>query len=453
MLKIYCFFLIGFTGMILHAAPGQAGTGTPGAQPQPAVLHSPLPNTPQTLSCGLWRTDEGFVSTIHMKNVLITGSLDVTPVLYTADGTELVLPSVRLPAAGVMTLNVNDRLAVLAPGLAAHLSAFGSAALRFNGLSSSLLGSILILNEPASLSYSIPFNAAMQTGTSPQILEGVWWRRDPGGDGWVAVSNSTGESRDVTIQAVTSRGRKLAPELLKLSPHQSQMLALQSLTAGSLESEHESGGLRVAFSGWIGDVNMAGELVNYAEGYSALMPFWMTGMSMAADTLTTIGHVGLMTGSPDPMMNFPKGTHFAPYLVLRNITAREINISLTVFLANGAALHARDERLHAWHSRKINMDSLLTDVGLKNYSGSINLVTSHSGQSTDIIEAAGSVDDTGTYVFEVEGKTVGTSRSKEGPYWSVSNGFDTMVSLWNSGANGEDVVVRRAVLYLQARMA
>src|SRR5437867_3293262 len=53
------------------------------------------------LYCGLWRVDGGFLSTIHIKNSLIVGPLDVTPVLYMADGAEYALPAVHLPISGV----------------------------------------------------------------------------------------------------------------------------------------------------------------------------------------------------------------------------------------------------------------------------------------------------------------------------------------------------------------
>ncbi len=63
-----------------------------GGQQTPASTYS--------LFCGLWRVDRGFVSTIHVKNSLVVGPLEVTPVLFMADGTEYDLPAVTLATAG-----------------------------------------------------------------------------------------------------------------------------------------------------------------------------------------------------------------------------------------------------------------------------------------------------------------------------------------------------------------
>ena len=58
----------------------------------------------------------------------------------------------------------------------------------------------------------------------------------------------------------------------------------------------------------------------------------------------------------------------------------------------------------------------------------------------DLVLASGSVDQTGTYVFEVEPQGVASSRSKYANYWGVANGNDTMYSLWNPSDTAEDIV-------------
>lgn len=53
-----------------------------------------------TMCAGLWRTDATFVSTIRVKNVLVVAPMDITPVLFMADGTPYPLPSVHLAVSG-----------------------------------------------------------------------------------------------------------------------------------------------------------------------------------------------------------------------------------------------------------------------------------------------------------------------------------------------------------------
>jgi hypothetical protein len=81
-------------------------------QSQPAVATGPsMPTEVHVLYSGLWRTDGGFVSTIRVKNVLVVAPMDVTPVLFMADGTPYMLSPVHIAVFGVATVNINDPLA------------------------------------------------------------------------------------------------------------------------------------------------------------------------------------------------------------------------------------------------------------------------------------------------------------------------------------------------------
>ena len=97
--------------------------------------------------------------------------------------------------------------------------------------------------------------------------------------------------------------------------------------------------------------------------------------------------------------------------------------------------------LKPFESRRVDLANLMKETSLDKFSGMLNLSVSHTGQSTDILQAAGSVDATGTYVFEVPSRGAEVSTSKDSPYWTFSGGTDTMVSLWNTGADAEDVNV------------
>ena len=99
------------------------------------------------------------------------------------------------------------------------------------------------------------------------------------------------------------------------------------------------------------------------------------------------------------------------------------------------------QHLGPFESRQVEMQSALNSVGLKSFNGSINLSASFTGKVGDLVLATGSVDQTGTYVFEVEPEAVGTFRSKDANYWGVANGNDTMFTLWNPTNAAQDVLV------------
>src|SRR5260370_6151776 len=122
---------------------------------------------------GLWRTDGGFVSTIRVKNVLVVAPLDVTPVLFMADGTPYLLPSVHLAVSGVATININDALASAPPIIASHISPFGSAALIHSYSSPGhVSASMAVIDASRSLSYTFPFAEPMGDAMQ-QALEGL----------------------------------------------------------------------------------------------------------------------------------------------------------------------------------------------------------------------------------------------------------------------------------------
>ena len=98
-------------------------------------------------------------------------------------------------------------------------------------------------------------------------------------------------------------------------------------------------------------------------------------------------------------------------------------------------------RLLPWQTYNLDMPSLLATAGLKNFSGSINLVFDTQGQ-TGLLMAAGSVDQTNTYVFEVAPRGVGKSAGKNLSYWSTANGDDTMITIWNPTDEAQTFIFR-----------
>jgi len=156
-----------------------------------------------------------------------------------------------------------------------------------------------------------------------------------------------------------------------------------------------------------------------------------------------------MLGKPDPMMmpGFSTETRFTAYLALRNTTDAPMDVALLLNYMTGATPVSRSlptQRLRAFESRKVNLYSILDEAGMKLFNGSINLGFSYTGQGGDLIVATGSVDQTGSYVFEVRPQGIGQSIGRISGYWSVENGNDAMFSAWNPTDEPEDIT---ATLY------
>jgi len=169
------------------------------------VIGGPMAG-PQTMFSGLWRVDGNFESTIHIKNSLVVAPVQLTPVLYMADGTEYDLPPVDIPATGTCEVSVNGALAQAPPSARTHLSLYGSAVLRYRGIPTSVSAKIAMLDAPRSLLFSASYKMAMMYGgmsegtkDAIETLEGLWWRRDPAVGGFVSFANTTAKSVSLNL--------------------------------------------------------------------------------------------------------------------------------------------------------------------------------------------------------------------------------------------------------------
>ncbi len=379
-----------------------------GAQTSQAASTLAQANKSYTLYTGLWRTDGGFVSTIRIKNVLVVAPMDVTPVLFMADGTPYMLSSVHLAVSGVATVNVNDALAAAPSLIASHVSQFGSAALIYRYPSPGhVTAQVAAIDVSRSLSYTFPFAEPMGEPMQ-QNVEGLWWKHDPGVTGFVALSNVMNTDTQATVQLVGPGNEAQAGRTIPLRAHATQMLRLEDFADNPSPLAKRVGGIRVQYTGQPGSVQITGGLENDSEGYSANIPFWGHDMSSASPGQITYASAGVMVGKPDPMMmpGFPKDTTFSPYLVLRNTTEKPLEVALQLNYMrgpmkdmNGSAPVSRNlpaQHLGPFEARQVDMQAALNSAGLKSFNGSINLSTSFTGKAGDLVLATGSVDQTGS---------------------------------------------------------
>jgi hypothetical protein len=152
--------------------------------------------------------------------------------------------------------------------------------------------------------------------------------------------------------------------------------------------------------------------------------------------------VGIMVGAADPMMMFPEGTKFAPYAAMRNVSAKEVLVAPSAHYMNGntpVTVRLRPFRMRANEAAQLDLPAELAAAGVPSNVGMLTLGFSSTAAATDLLLATGSVDQTGTYVFEVECKGSGPSEGKILGNWNVADGNDTMVSVWNSSDADQDL--------------
>jgi hypothetical protein len=400
---------------------------------------------------GPWITDANFKSSIYLKNVVETSRVTVTPVLYLSNGAKYVLPDVTLEPAGTAIVDINAGLQ--AQGIASYATLSGYVELRYNWPWDPICALIRDVDVVHSLIFTYGIQAPpsalpqnLSAAPTSHVIEGVRWKQEANVTGFVSLANTSSEMQSATVQVSDNHAAVLGTYRVTISPHGMKTLNLRELQSPPTSE----GGIRINYVGPQDALLINGGLEDQHVGYSANLRFASDVQRPLPDfaqatTATSFAALGLMVGAADPMMLFPAGTTFTPYSVLRNVSGAPVSVTpMLWWMQNGAANSASTPQvtLLPHQSRSLDVMGLISAAGLKNFNGSVNLVFDVQGTASGLLLAAGSVDQTNTYVFEVSARGVVESAGKSISYWSTANGDDTMVTLWNPADEAQDFVFR-----------
>ena len=400
----------------------------------------------QSAAGGLWMTGPNMKSALYLKNTMKTSPLTVTPIFYLSNGVRVTSSPVSLEPSGTAIVDINQSLAQ--QGIAPYATLYGYGQIEYDWpwapVSASIknvdaLNSLIFIYPLLPRSNAIPPSSSTNA-PSAQNLEGLWWKHEKNVSGFIALANVTGQSINATLRVTDNTEAQLARYQVTVSPHETKMLDLDPLKS----TASTAGGIYFAYDGKENSLVVSGGLQDDAVGYSArllLSPRVGQNSQPTSAIQLDIAELGLMIGTADPMMNFPYGTTFTPYSVVRNVSDQPATITPTVWWMSGgtpksAPLSAIQIAPH--HTVNLDASSLINTAGLKNFSGNVDLVLDTEGQQGAFVLAAGSVDQSNTYVFEVIPRAVGEGGSQALCFWSTADGDDTMVSLWNPADEAQD---------------
>lgn len=389
-------------------------------------------------------TDANFKSSIILRNSLKTSSLKVTLILYLSNGHKYVLKDVMLDPSGTATVSVNDGLAE--QGISSYATLFGYVEIQYTWAWDAMCVTVQSVDAVHSLIFTYFLKpASVIAGVSPasqaaspsiNVSEGMWWKQEANVTGFVGLSNVSPQPIHAKLQTTDQQGNALGEHSVVVSPHGTKLVNLNELQSAGL-----AGGILVTSDGDKESLLISGGLQDQATGYSASMPVVTRPAASAQVENATYAALGLMMGTADPMMLFPAGTTFTPFSVLRNISEQAIKVSPTVYWMAGAKAQSASLSqltLLPHETRAMDLVSLMSSAGVKNFNGSFNLILDTQGTGQGILVAAGSVDQTNNYVFQVTPHGVGEGGSQSLSYWSTKNGDDTMVTLWNPADEAQD---------------
>ena len=416
-------------------------------------VEKPLPwHTPATLRSmvgGLWMIDANFKSTVYLKNDVETDPITVTPILHLSNGREYPLKEVKLDPAGIAVISINQALAD--KGIASWATLMGYVEIQYRWSWDALCVTVQNVDVPHSVIYAYGLRPAsqpngqaqsqMEATVRPHVLEGMWWKQEPNVTGFVTLSNVSAQAIFASVQLTDNQSIPVSEQTITVSPHGTKLIRLSELQ----QSAALEGGIRITYGGSEDDLIANGGLEDIATGYSAALPLRLAATMQEDLPASSYAALGLMTGAADPMMSFPEGTSFSPYSVLRNISSKPISVTSTLWWMEASGPYSARlglVQLAPYQTQSLNLPALLSAAGLKNFNGSFNLVLDvQGGPIQALLVASGSVDKKNTYVFEVGSTGIQESQARSLSYWSIGNGDDTMVTLWNPADEAQDFVL------------
>jgi hypothetical protein len=438
-----------------------AQTSAPAAPQRPKVMapHRPIAPTitkPKSLAAGTptlrsvvggpWMTDANFKSSIYLKNAVATDPITVTPILYLSNGTKYTLPNVTLEPSGTAIVDINAGLEQ--QGIASYATLSGYVELQYAWPWDPICAFIRDVDVAHSLIFTYGLQPATpttqsQNSSATQTAEGIWWMRESNVTGFVALTNTSSQQVTANVQVSDSRNALLGNHPVTVSPNGTKIVNLSELQSvpGS------AGGIHITYNAPQDSLLINGGLEDQSDGYSATLRFVAAPPVSAKSAQMSFGELGLMVGAADPMMAFPAGTTFTPYSILRNVSDSPISVTPTLWwMEGGAARSSQLSKINLAPNQTQSLDvmSLISAAGLisaiKAFNGSVNLILDTQGKEGGLVLAAGSVDQSNTYVFEVAPRPIMESASKSISYWSTGNGDDTMVTLWNPADEAQDLI-------------
>jgi len=429
-------------------------TTTTFPQPDKREIPTKVENAiPQALGGAMWRVDHLYKATLRIKNHVQTFPITVTPVLYFADGTRYSLAPINLAASAVATVNINQALETMPEELRTHLSDYGSAGIEFVWpWETSVSATVENLDAFRSLiftSSAAPTGPASKMEDSHVRIEGLWWTPASNASGFMTLTNTSESPVPANIAVFGADHRQSAVTHVTIDPHNTTWYSLAQLWPGF--ARNSVGGISVSYEGTRAKLIANGGVEDATTGFSSGIAFNYFFPESAKPKIRSFASAGVMVGIPDPVMLFPKDLRFAPYALLRNTSGHPLSVSVRLNYENPDAksINLPQVQLAPFQIQKIAFEGLVTSGELKNFNGVINLMFTASAHRGDLQISTGSIDQTGSFVFQVAPQAI-SGLYRDICFWKAStDGTDTMISLWNYGSKPSNLIV--TLLYDKGR--
>ncbi len=401
----------------------------------PSVGPNEPPFLPQRVYLPHWSNEEGFSTTVFIRNVNIKYAVNAKLSLILNHRT-LTLASINIPA--LQTVPVDIAQALIAQGEQDKQS--GGAVIDFDASSAGSVNAYAqVLDTSKSLSLSLPFMESATSVAGP--LEAVAFCYSKKTDGYVALQNTTDAAVTVTPTAI------YASQTVNLG--QQQIPARQRLTVKLPTAPGTTGnsgafsvGLRVASSGSAGSIVAQGWAVEKNAGFAVPFAFHTPGGCNCTGETQHLYGAGVAIGA-GAMMGMTPNAIFSPYLAVRNRSNN--TLSVTPIFSYETAQGTRKVtlptlNLNAQANTLVNLKTYQDQGLIAQNAGDGNIDLQYQGEAGALVAELSSVDQYGSFVSPVP-LTCNGNRSLHQSYWRTDGDWHSMLTLQNIASEENDVEV------------
>jgi hypothetical protein len=398
---------------------------------------------PHRIFAPYFQVGNGYTSTILVRNRHLHVPATVTPIVHSADGTEVRLPTVQIAANSARAISIEDELR-------AANAWVGSGALTLEYVAANptvLNAQISVKNAALGIVFDLPFQPGVRSKPSPSgTLTAPWWFREEHVSGRLVLLNTSEATINVHPSVMANRQQRPAGDVA-VAAHQFRELDLKTLIEPGGAAPASQGMISLSYDGAVGAIYPALLFSNEQNGYSVTTQFTppMAHHGDGTDLPAAYKLPGVMVNQQDARMGFRKDLQFTPYAVLGNTTQNPVAVKLRADFdaMDGTGLQHADLPLTPLGPREthiVDFSQYLKSNLLPASIMDFTLEMSHPGIMGDVVFQVFSVDQSGNFVFGAEARGNASFRD-DFNYWSTAGNNDTMLSVHNVSDEDLPVIV------------
>ncbi len=382
-----------------------------------------------------WTSIEDCLTTVHLRNNLISEELVVQPIFHLEDGTAVPVDAVTLTPRGNASIQVNELMNALGYGG----GRFGGAEFLYEREHGGALNVETEVVMPANnLAYSVESFSASPRATNEK--HGVFWLPMRSAELFFAVYNSSDQT--VTVQPeLTYDGATSDLDPIVLPPNGFGKLRMEGprprgpkdQRVGSIALRHDGPSGAVQATGWI-DCD--------ETGYSSMMAFTDPGLHRGNE----LYGAQIFIGKHASLASLGRGADVESHLVLKNMSPVTAAVDAEVYYDDAGAVGVAPVaigEIGAGEVLSVSFDELQRRSLIPRSVSEASVVVRHRGDEGALMGRVFGISANRTFGFysKLESYAGG---GYDAVHWTTAGDRESVITVTNFGYEADDVTVTLA---------